>query len=578
MATFAMTSPATGAPLSDVEATPLDAINDVVTKARAAQAVWAAMTLPKRIRAISAVKGRILSRAEAIGKTIHDETGKPEVEALLGEVLASADVVAYWADIIVDELEPFEAEIDAMAYPKKAGLIHREPRGTIAIIMPWNFPFALPLRTIIPALMAGNAVVFKPSEVTPRTGQLVAELFAGLVPEGLIGLVQGGGDAGTKLCGANVDLVVFTGSPATGRKVALACIDRLIPCTLELGGKDAALVLADADLDRAANGIVWGAMMNAGQNCGAVERVYADKKIVKELTERIVAATRALRIVDDVGPLTTEAQRATVERHVEAARTGGGAVLIGGESWGEGLSKLGYRPTVVSIDADDNPLVADETFGPVVPITAVADADEAVRRANASRYGLTASVWTADVRRGEELAKKLRAGVVTINNHSFTGALPSAPWGRRRRDGVGHHRLAARARPPHAPALRLDRSQPQGARAVVVPVHRHTQEDRAGVRTPARRRAVLRPHWRSFFARRAAPEALRRAQGRHASREQGTDKTGPRASHPAGHQGGDEAGAEATRKSARESARKSGETGARSGRVLSPPPRLLDSD
>jgi acyl-CoA reductase-like NAD-dependent aldehyde dehydrogenase len=300
------------------------------------------------------------------------------------------------------------------------------------VIMPWNFPFALPLRTMIPALMAGNAVVFKPSEITPRTGKLVAELFEGLVPEGLVGLVQGGGDAGAKLCAADVDLVVFTGSPASGRKVAHACADRLIPCTLELGGKDAAIVLADADLDRAANGIVWGAMMNAGQNCGAVERVYADKKIIEDLTERIVAATRALRIGDDVGPLTTEAQRSTVARHVEEARKAGAAILIGGESLDDATSKLGYKPTVITIDADDNALIADETFGPVVPITPVADAAEAVRRANASRYGLTASVWTADLRLGERLAKQLRAGVVTINNHSFTGALPSAPWG-----GVG---------------------------------------------------------------------------------------------------------------------------------------------
>ena len=432
MPPFAMTSPATGAKLEDVEATPLDGIAAIVTKARAAQELWAAMELPKRVRAITAVKKRVLARAEAIAKTVTDETGKPEVEALLGEVLASADVVTYWAESIADELEPFEAEIDAMSYPRKAGLIHREPRGTIGVIMPWNFPFALPLRTIIPALMAGNAIVFKPSEITPRTGQLVAELFAGLVPEGLLGLVQGGGDAGAKLCAADVDLVVFTGSPASGRKVAHACADRLIPCTLELGGKDAAIVLADADLGRAANGIVWGAMMNAGQNCGAVERVYADKKIVKDLTARIVAAARALRVGDDVGPLTTEAQRATVERHVEEARKAGAEILIGGESFEDAKAKLGYRPTVVTIDADDASLVAEETFGPVVPISPVADAAEAVRRANASRYGLTASVWTADIRQAEQLARQLRAGVVTINNHSFTGVLPSAPW-----SGVG---------------------------------------------------------------------------------------------------------------------------------------------
>jgi len=433
MPPFAMTSPKTGEKLEAVDATPLEAIADVVSKARAAQAVWAAMDVTKRVAAVSKVKTRILTRAEAIAKTIADETGKPDVEALLGEVLASADVVAYWAEIIADELEPFEAEIDGLSYPKKAGLIHREARGTIGVIMPWNFPFALPLRTFIPALMAGNAIVFKPSEITPRTGQLVAELFADLVPAGLVGLVQGGGDAGAKLCGSDVDLIVFTGSPASGRKVAHACADRLIPCTLELGGKDAAIVLADADLDRAANGIVWGAMMNAGQNCGAVERVYADQKIVKDLTDRIVAATRALRTGEDVGPLTTAAQLATVKRHVDEAKAAGGKVLVGGEETpGDEKAKLGYLPTVVSIEGDESALVADETFGPVIPIMAVADAAEAVRRANASRYGLTASVWTADLRGAEKLAKELRAGVVTINNHSFTGALPSAPWG-----GVG---------------------------------------------------------------------------------------------------------------------------------------------
>ncbi|MEA2749006.1 MAG: hypothetical protein QOI41_3149, partial [Myxococcales bacterium] len=384
-ARFAMTSPATGAALADVAATELEGaggIDAIVAKARAAQVEWAALDVQKRIRAISAVKKRILARAEATAKTVHEETGKPEVEALLGEILASADVVGYWADIIADELEPFEAEIDALSYPKKSGLIHREARGTIAVIMPWNFPFALPLRTLIPALMAGNAIVFKPSEITPRTGKLVADLFEGLVPAGLIGLVQGGGDAGARLCAADVDLVVFTGSPASGRKVAHACADRLIPCTLELGGKDAAIVLADADLDRAANGIVWGAMMNAGQNCGAVERVYADKKIVKALTDKVIAATRALRVGDDVGPLTTSAQRDTVARHVEAARAAGAVVHLGGESLDDPRSKLGYQPTVITIDADENPLIADETFGPVLPITAVADADEAIRRAN----------------------------------------------------------------------------------------------------------------------------------------------------------------------------------------------------
>ncbi len=432
MTVFAMKSPATGEPLEAVEATPIDSIMELTKKARTAQAKWAETPIAKRVKAVSGIKSKILERAEALAKTIHEETGKPDVEALLGEILASADVVGYWAEIIQDELEPFEAEIDALSYPKKAGLIHREARGVIGMIMPWNFPFALPLRTLVPALMAGNAIVFKPSEITPRSGKAVVDLFEGLLPEGVLTLVQGAGDAGAKLCEADVDLVVFTGSPTSGRKVAHACAERLIPCALELGGKDAAIVLADADLDRAANGLVWGAMMNAGQNCGAVERVYVEESVAKALTDKVVAVTKSLRIGDDVGPLTTAAQRAVVEKHVEAARTGGGSVLVGGEVTDDAKAKLGYKPTVVTIDADDNALVADETFGPVLPITTVKDVDEAIRRANASRYGLTASVWTKDTRRGEELAQKLRAGVVTVNNHSFTGALPSAPWG-----GVG---------------------------------------------------------------------------------------------------------------------------------------------
>jgi acyl-CoA reductase-like NAD-dependent aldehyde dehydrogenase len=425
---FSMKSPVDGASLSEVKATLPEEVAAVVARARGAQAAWAERPVSERVRLVGAAKDRLLDRAQMIAARIHAEVGKPEVEALLGEVLPSADVFAYWAGTVEDLLEPREVELDAMSYPKKAGLITREPRGVVAVIMPYNFPFALPLRTLVPALLAGNAVVFKPSEVAPRAGALAADLFEGLLSEGVLEIVQGAGDVGEALASADVDMVVFTGSVATGRKVAHACAERLVPCALELGGKDAAIVLRDANLERAANGIVWGAMMNAGQNCAAIERVYVEEPIAKAFTEKVVAATRALKLGDDVGPLTTEQQRVTVERHVAHAKDAGGEVLVGGAGGANGGGELFYAPTVVAVGSDESDLMKDETFGPVVPIATVKDADEAVRRANASRYGLTASIWTKDLRRARELGKKLRVGVVTVNNHSFTGAVPSAPW------------------------------------------------------------------------------------------------------------------------------------------------------
>lgn len=404
-------------------------VADVVARARAAQQSWADTPVRERADALRGLKRRVLSQAEHIGNLLAEECGKPFEEAVLAEVLPSADLVDYWTASIEEMLAPEKLELDPIAFPSKEAMVYREARGVVALLSPWNYPVAIPLRTLVPALLAGNAVVLKPSEVTPRAGELVAALFEGLVPADVVGLVQGGPEEGAALVGADVDAVVFTGSVATGRKVAAACAEKLIPCALELGGKDAAIVLDDAPVERTARGLVWGAFTNAGQNCASIERVYVVRSVADALTKRIVELTNELRVGKDVGRLTTLRQAEIVRAQLEAA-VEGGAELRAGAVPEDGVVEV--APVVVSVKDDSGPLMTEETFGPVLPIAVVEDEAEAIRRANDSRFGLTASVWTKRAARGHEIARKLRAGVVTVNNHAFTAAIPSAPW-----SGVG---------------------------------------------------------------------------------------------------------------------------------------------
>ena len=238
---FPMTSPIGGA-LPSVVARPLDAIPEIARRARAAQRVWGALPVAERVRRLAPLKSRVLDAAARIADVVHREVGKPEAEAVSAEVLATADVVDYWCDTVEEHMVDRVVELDPLSYPKKRGTLSREARGVVASSRPGTSRSRSLCATIVPALLAGNAVLLKPSEVSPRTGALIGEMLDGLLPDGLFEVVQGGGDVGAALSAAEVDLVSFTGSVATGRRVALACAERLIPCSLELGGKDAAIV------------------------------------------------------------------------------------------------------------------------------------------------------------------------------------------------------------------------------------------------------------------------------------------------------------------------------------------------
>jgi succinate-semialdehyde dehydrogenase/glutarate-semialdehyde dehydrogenase len=316
-----------------------------------------------------------------------------------------------------------------------------KPLGVVGIISPWNFPWAIPLGEVVMSLMAGNAVVLKPSELTPLIGQKLGEVFssAGL-PEGLLTIVTGEGKTGAALVEAGVDKIMFTGSVATGRRVAEAAARKLIPCVLELGGKDPMIVFADANIEAAAQAAVWGAFANSGQACASVERCYVHEEIAEKFTARVVELTQVLKqgvgAGTDIGAMSSERQRGIVEEQLRDAVAHGARVLAGGNR-GENANGLFHQPTVVDKVDHSMELMREETFGPVLPLMTFRTEEEAIERANDSPYGLTASVWTRDIRRGERVAERIEAGTVMVNEVLYTHGIAQTPWGGVKLSGIG---------------------------------------------------------------------------------------------------------------------------------------------
>lgn len=423
--------PRDSSPLEPVPANAPDELPALAAKARRGQEAWAQVAPRDRATLLRRARDRFVERAEELIDSLRRETGRPDAESYTSEITPNIGLFDYWLGEAPRLLAPKPLKLSSLELPKKRAVVTLEPRGLVGLISPWNFPLSLPLRTLLPALLAGNAVLFKPSEYAPRTGKLIVALFDGLLPEGVLTLVQGAADVGAALVDV-VDQVCFTGSVATGRKVAARAAQRLIPASLELGGKDAAIVLEDCDLERAAQGAVWAAFHNAGQDCSSLERVYVVRAVADTFIKRCTELAQSLRIGHDLGPLVQPIQRGLVEAQLAEARAAGAEFRCGGgRAPGPGLY---LQPVVLVLPQNETLAVErEETFGPVLPIRVVDNEEEAIRRTNDSRYGLTASVWTRDLARGERIGARLRVGVVTVNNHSFTAAaIPAAPW-----SGVG---------------------------------------------------------------------------------------------------------------------------------------------
>jgi acyl-CoA reductase-like NAD-dependent aldehyde dehydrogenase len=395
-------------------------LNDIVA-AREAGAQWGQISIKDRADVLRAIGRDFAERATDVVNIVRLETSKSALDAWFADIIPNIDLFTYWTSKGPAFLADEKAPLSALKFPGKKGVLRWEPRGLVGLITPWNYPVALALRNLVPALLAGNAVLFKPSEVTPKSGDLVAEIFNKHLPAHVLTVVHGEAEAGQKVVD-EADHVIFIGSVETGRKVGIRCAEQLKSVSLELGGKDAAVVLADCDLTRTAQGLVWGSMSNSGQNCAAVERIYAENAIYEPLLTEMKRLTSQI----EVAPVTTATQDAKIK-----------AQLADAEAKGATLHGTYPGPVLITDVPEDAQVVLEETFGPLVVIVPVTSGEEGMSKANKSIFGLTTSIWTEDQAKAAALTQQAESGVVTVNNVAVTAAMPFAPWSGRGASGHG---------------------------------------------------------------------------------------------------------------------------------------------
>ncbi len=433
-------APGSGELLGELPVTSDDEVRRVVARARKAQRAWAVLPVQERVARLLRLRDALAEHAEDLVEVVSRECGKPRHEALMHEVTALLDHLGWICKNATEVLAPEKLRLHLMKH--RSSEVRFEPRGVVGIVSPWNFPLVIPMSGVVEALAAGNAAVVKPSEVTPLVMLEAKKIYDSTgLPEDLFAVVIGFGPTGQALIDAGIDYCVFTGAVETGRKVAAACGQRLIPCTMELGGKAPLVACEDCDVDRTANAIVWGGFANSGQACISVERVYAHEKVYQPLLDRVKARVAALRQGDpsrdyvDVGAIIFPKQIDIARRHVDDALAKGARLVCGGKTL-PGPGQF-FEPTVLADCNHTMTVMREEIFGPVVPFMRVASDEEAIRLANESHLGLNAYVFSSSRSRARHVAERIEAGSVVVNDVMSNYATVEAPFGGIKQSGFG---------------------------------------------------------------------------------------------------------------------------------------------
>lgn len=442
-------NPATLELIDEIKPTKPEELPDIIEKAREVQQKWGMTPIKSRIKHLKNLQNYISEHIEEIGKIIHQETGKPKIEAINSDILAGMASLRYSIDMIEEIAEPSKIKFKGMRIPMwymgRKSYIYPKPIGVVGIISPWNFPFGIPFTQVITAIAVGNAVILKPSSDTPLTGLKIGEIIkdAGL-PHHLVQIIPGSGsELGSAMTKSKIDRIIFTGSVAIGKKIMEMASQRLTPVTLELGGKSPMIVLKDADLERTVQGAVWGSFVNSGQVCAGIKRIYVHNTLFGEFIEDFKYETEKLKQgwnwndpEISIGPLINEDALHGMQNHVKTAVEQGAKILTGGKR-NEDFKGYFFQPTILIDVTQDMDAVQEEIFGPIVVVLPFGEIHEAIDMANDTKFGLFGSVWTNNVDKGKEIAKKLTMGTVAVNNHVYTYGLPHTPWGGNKNSGFG---------------------------------------------------------------------------------------------------------------------------------------------